>query len=125
MSDQSPETLVTVFGHSDILLGVYGSDLLYSFFMVPKSAVIIIYPPYWDSSDYELYVNNIGLFAEKFFTNGERAKICERRPNSNECLLRGTRDRNVTLSLQDSVIHTWNAMQEVWSAKYSLNLSFY
>lgn len=107
------EEIVTIMGKTDILLSVYSSDILYSLFMLPKSVVIEVFPPFWDEHEYGTFISNVGLQRILFRTNGEVAKACKKKPNSNDCWIRGMRDRNITVSLHDALIHVWNALSLV------------
>lgn len=83
--------------------------------MIPDRVVIEIFPPFWDEHEYGQYVDNVGLVRILFRTNGEIAKACKKRPNSRDCKIKGTRDRNFTVSLHDTKVHVYHALQYLQS----------
>ena len=105
---------------TDILLGVYGSELIASLFMVPESAVVEILPPSWDDPQYQNYVKSLHLQYFSLRTMGELGKICKKRPESLECYTKGTRDRNVEVSIHDAKIILWNAREAILNRKYGM-----
>ena len=105
---------------TDILLGVYGSELIVSLFMVPESAVVEILPPSWNDQQYQNYVKSLHLQYFSLRTMGELGKICKKRPDSLECYTKGTRDRDVKVSIHDAKIIIWNARKAVLNKKYGM-----
>lgn len=68
--------------YSDILLAVYGSEMVNALFMLPKSAVIEIDPPFWEDDQYKQYVTSLGLNHFLLPTTGPLSKVCQKRPDS-------------------------------------------
>ena len=109
--------------YSDILLAVYGSEMVNALFMLPKSAVIEIDPPFWEDDQYKQYVTSLGLIHFLLPTTGPLSKVCQKRPDSFECYTKGTRDQNLTVSVQDTMVLLWRARTVVLEQKYSMKLS--
>ena len=109
--------------YSDILLAVYGSEMVNALFMLPKSAVIEIDPPFWEDDQYKQYVTSLGLNHFLLPTTGPLSKVCQKRPDSFECYTKGTRDQNLTVSTQDTMILLWRARTVVLEQKFSMKLS--
>ena len=118
----STEEIIHTLLSTDILVGVYGSELITALFMAPGSAVVEIFPPSWDDTQYQNYVQSLQLLHFTLKTMGELGKVCTRRPDSHECYTKGTRDRNVVVSLRDAKIIIWKARGEVLKTKYGMTI---
>ena len=120
MEELTIDEQIRVFMNSDILLAVYGSEMVNALFMLPQSAVVEIYPPFWDDNQYSQYVISLGLAHFSLHTTGPMSKVCQKRPDSFECYTKGIRDRNLTVSVQDAMILWWKARTLVLEHKYSM-----
>lgn len=118
------DELLQVFAVTDIVVSVYGSEILYALFMEPNSAVVEVYPPFWDWSHYKRFAVNVGLIHKAYKAKGERGPQCRKKPNSNDCLYRGTRDRNVTLDASEMVALLKETTVDVFRQKYGRFWSF-
>ena len=101
LSDFSTDELAQVFARTDVLLSAYGSEILYALFMQPHSAVVELYPPFWDWSHYKRFSLNVGLLHRAYKAKGEQGPQCKKRAKSKDCLFQGTRDRNFTVDITE------------------------
>lgn len=101
LSDFSTDELAQVFARTDVLLSAYGSEILYALFMQPYSAVVELYPPFWDWSHYKRFSLNAGLLHRAYKAKGEQGPQCKKRAKSKDCLFQGTRDRNFTVDITE------------------------
>lgn len=62
-----------------MLLSAYGSEILYALFMQPHSAVVELYPPFWDWSHYKRFSLNAGLLHRAYKAKGEQGPQCKKR----------------------------------------------
>lgn len=122
LSDFSTDELAQVFARTDVLVSVYGSEILYALFMQPHSAVVELYPPFWDWSHYKRFSLNVGLLHRAYKAKGERGKQCKKRPKSNDCLFQGTRDRNITVDIAEMESILKEVIVLVYKEKYEYEI---
>lgn len=113
LKELSVDEVIRSMVKTEILVAAYGSELIVSLYMLPGSAVIEMMPPFWEDAQYRNYVTSLGLKHFPLRTVGEVSRICSKRPDSFECYTKGTRDRNMTLSLHDATVMVWRAREAV------------
>jgi singapore isolate B (sub-type 7) whole genome shotgun sequence assembly, scaffold_23 len=115
LKELSIDEMIRSMVSTEILVAAYGSEMIVALYMLPGSAVIEVMPPFWEDAQYRNYVMSLGLKHFPLRTMGEVSKICSKRPDSFECYTKGMRDRNMTLSLHDTMVMVWRAREAVLS----------
>ena len=117
--EESPSQLVNLFAGVDILVATYGSDLTNALFMLPQSAVVEVFQPFWYNNRYELLMDDFHIMHWTVSSKGEKGPECIQDPHSKLCLTRGIRDRNFDVTIQELLEVVKLIPREVWSKKYN------
>ena len=124
LDEKTAEAQVKLFSSVDILVSAHGAGLSNVIFMVPKSYVIELMPPYWDWACYRRLCENADMQYKMIRSKGKKGPECNKNPMSKLCREKGIRDRDFNADVDEVVDAVEKAIEKVFRKKYNVLTDF-
>lgn len=108
--------------NTDVMFAVHGTGLANMLFMTKESYLIEAYPPFWYWSCYQRFAKSCGVKGVVFKSRGVKGPECKNdEDKSTNCQMKGIRDRNFNMSVNDGIKYLWEGRLYVLEHKYHQN----
>ena len=108
------------FGQLDILVAAHGAGLTNVIFMLPRSYLIELMPPYWDLACYKRLSDNANVGYVMLKSVGEKGPECKKNSFSLKCRHNGIRDRDFNATVEDVLAAVEKGILYVNQHKYNV-----
>jgi hypothetical protein len=120
LEKQDAKDQVIQFSQLDVLVAAHGAGLTNIIFMLPKSYLVELMPPYWDLACYRRLAEDAGIGYKMYRAVGKKGPQCDKDPYSTSCRQKGIRDRDFNVSIENVVELVSIGVRYVQKKKYSV-----
>ena len=118
----SPVDQVRLFSQADIVVGAHATSLVNVIYLLPRSYVVELFPPFWSYGTYQKLCENMDLSYKSVFMSTPNDEDCKMNPESSMCRIRYNRNSNFTVDVFQVMNVLWNIPDIVWLQKYNIKV---
>ena len=117
-----PVDQVHLFSKADIVVGVHATSLVNVIYLLPRSYVMELFPPFWSYGTYQKLCENMDLSYQSVFASTPNDEECKVDSKSSVCQMRHNGNSNFTVDVFQVMNVLWNIPDTVWLQKYGIKV---